>query len=104
MSKPVRSDADAKAELASAVKWYDEQRLGLGEKFLNSVRDCVERIGRSPGTFPLTPRQPEELGIRSARVARFPYSVVFIELTAEIRVLAFAHERRRPFYWRGRAP
>jgi hypothetical protein len=28
-----------------------------------------------------------------------PYSVAFIELASAIRVVAIAHERRRPGYW-----
>jgi len=33
---------------------------------------------------------------------RFPYVVVFIELDAEIRILAIAHMSREPGFWRGR--
>jgi hypothetical protein len=37
--------------------------------------------------------------LRRARVRRFPHAVVFIELSNEIHVVAFAHLRRRPLYW-----
>ncbi|HWU89339.1 MAG TPA: hypothetical protein VN253_18885 [Kofleriaceae bacterium] len=33
---------------------------------------------------------------------RFPYSVYFIELPTRFRILAFAHARRKPFYWKDR--
>jgi len=33
---------------------------------------------------------------------RFPYLVVFRETTSEIEVVAVAHGRRRPGYWRER--
>jgi hypothetical protein len=33
---------------------------------------------------------------------RFPYSIVFIELEDELRVLAIAHGSRQPGYWRAR--
>jgi hypothetical protein len=29
---------------------------------------------------------------------RFPYHIVYLDLSAEIRVLAIAHDRRRPTY------
>ena len=45
---------------------------------------------------------PQELGVLRVRLRRFPYQVVFIELKKYIRVLAVAHERRRPGYWRER--
>jgi hypothetical protein len=41
--------------------------------------------------------------VRRALVGpRFPYSVVYLEDEDEIWVLAVAHAKRRPGYWRGR--
>ncbi|MCP4594404.1 MAG: hypothetical protein GY842_27045 [bacterium] len=37
--------------------------------------------------------------VRRASLSRFPYALVFIELDEEIRVLAVAHDKRRPGYW-----
>jgi len=36
------------------------------------------------------------------RVARFPYAVLYSIVGDQIRVMAVAHDRRRPFYWSGR--
>jgi hypothetical protein len=36
------------------------------------------------------------------RVARFPYAVLYSIVGERIRVIAVAHDRRRPFYWSGR--
>ena len=41
-------------------------------------------------------------GIRRIFVDRFPYSIVFVQRDDEIEVLAFAHRKRRPGYWRNR--
>ena len=49
-------------------------------------------IGSPPGIEPT-------LGIKRIFVKRFPFSVYFIELPTRFRVLAFAHGKRRPFYW-----
>jgi hypothetical protein len=35
-------------------------------------------------------------------VRRFPYVVVFVMLDDDIRVVAVAHAKRRPAYWKGR--
>lgn len=59
-------------------------------------------IARSPGRFPLYPRVAPELRVRRAAARRFPYSIAFIELPTVVRILAIAHERRRPGYWVGR--
>ena len=37
--------------------------------------------------------------VRRARVAGFPYSVAFVELEHELRVIAIAHDKRKPGYW-----
>jgi hypothetical protein len=33
---------------------------------------------------------------------RFPFGVVYREMTKEVRVLAVMHQRRRPGYWKAR--
>ncbi len=35
---------------------------------------------------------------------RLPYSIVYVEETNRIRVVAFPHHKRRPGYWRNRLP
>ncbi|MFB3820344.1 MAG: type II toxin-antitoxin system RelE/ParE family toxin, partial [Candidatus Methylomirabilales bacterium] len=39
---------------------------------------------------------------RRVVVARFPYSIVYREDAESIVIVAVAHQRRRPGYWRGR--
>lgn len=39
---------------------------------------------------------------RRMPLRRFPYSIVYLLLPEEIRVIAIAHQRRKPGYWRGR--
>ena len=45
---------------------------------------------------------PEGLGVRRVAVSRFPYYVAYLVTDYQIHVLAIAHDRRRPVYWRGR--
>ncbi len=40
--------------------------------------------------------------IRSFALRRFPYSIVYRALEAEVRILAIAHQRRRPGFWNKR--
>jgi toxin ParE1/3/4 len=35
-------------------------------------------------------------------MVRFPYSVIYSLLEDDVLVVAVAHHRRRPFYWRDR--
>jgi toxin ParE1/3/4 len=38
---------------------------------------------------------------RRLPVGGFPYYVIFEELSDRVEILAIAHNRRRPGYWRG---
>ena len=41
--------------------------------------------------------------VRSRRVAGFPYRLVYLVQPTELVVLALAHDKRLPGYWRERA-
>jgi plasmid stabilization system protein ParE len=100
--KSVRVEPEAKEELAAAATWYEERRDGLGVELLAEVDAVFTAISGNPSRFPLYPRVAPDLAVRRASARRFPYSIAFIELSTAIRVLAVAHERRRPGYWVGR--
>ena len=103
MPRPLRIDAEAEEELAEAVTWYEQRQKGLGREFLIAIGEATERIRETPQQAGRVPGVPEHVPVRRMLVRRFPYSVVFLELPAEIRVLAFAHAKRRPGYWRERS-
>lgn len=100
--KPVRFDDEAEEELFQAASWYEGQRESLGFEFLGEVRAAQARVRAAPRTFGLVTSVPAELRARRCPVGRFPYALVFIELADEVRVLAVAHNRRRPGYWKER--
>lgn len=41
--------------------------------------------------------------VRRLPLRRFPYSIVYYVRDSEIRVLAIAHQSRKPGFWRGRS-
>jgi toxin ParE1/3/4 len=99
----IRTEPDASAELAQAANWYERQREGLGIEFLESIDAALELIARFPHAGSAVPDVPEELRVRRVPVQRFPFHVIYLELADVIRVLAFAHDRRKPGYWHSRA-
>ena len=98
MSSRVRFGPEAVAELHEAARWYEQRRAGIGLAFLAAVEEVVDGIGRWPESGSPVP-ESKRLGIRRTRLARFPYHVVHLVSEDEIRVLAIAHDRRRPGYW-----
>jgi len=98
----VRFEDDAEAEFRAAARWYEGRRERLGLEFLDAVDATIAQIGRLPNAGTLVKRLPPDLLVRRAPVKRFPYHVVYLETESTIRVLAIAHDRRKPDYWKDR--
>ena len=79
MKLPLRISQEADAEMADAVRWYEEHRLGLGGEFLAAVDAAVARIEANQRIGSRTLGVDDE-DIRRIFVRRFPYHVVYIEL------------------------
>lgn len=71
MASPLRFEAEAERELDDAALTYDEQRPGLGRRFLNEVAVTTERIRQFPGAGPPVKHVPADLGVRQASVKGF---------------------------------
>ena len=100
--KPVRLSPEAVTELAEAAVWYEDRQPGLAIKFLEEADQAQDAIRSHPFSFPKLVGPVPDLEIRRALLPRFPYALVFLELTGEIRILAVAHTKRHPNYWLNR--
>jgi len=98
----IRLEAEAASELEASAVWYEENRAGLGERFLDAIDLTRSQIAPWPHSGSPVPGVASDLTVRRVPVGRFPFHVVYLELADEIRVLAFAHDRRLPGYWRSR--
>jgi len=52
---PIELHPEARAELRSAVLWYEERRIGLGNEFVTEISAALNRIASAPETFPRWP-------------------------------------------------
>lgn len=93
---------EAEQELVEAERWYEVQRPGLGGEFRHAVEEAVARLLEAPHSAPRLLSAPEAVGARQIFVKRFPDRIVFIEEGDALWILAFAHQRHRPGYWRDR--
>lgn len=87
----------AQWELTTAIRYYDQQRVGLGWNFYLEVQAAVQRMQQFPEAYPALGE-----GFRRCLVKRFPYSVMYTLRDNSILIVAVAHQRREPDYWRGR--
>ena len=95
----IRFRPAAARELVADYRRYERDYPGRGRRFVDAVDRVLDAIAESPGRFPLL----FEPDLRSAKVHRFPYRVVFLVLDGNIDVIAVAHSKRTPAYWRRRA-
>ena len=93
----LRFNAAAEAELEAAADWYEQRRPGLGARFVTAVDVTIAAVLEAPR------RHRQVAGTGRALTPRFPYVIVYRELSAEeIEIVAVAHVKRRPGYWSDR--
>ena len=88
---------EARDEFLAAAAYYDAAVPGLGNRFLVAVRRATDLVLTHP-----TSGTPRSSGARRTLVTGFPYDVVYQVRESVVEVLAVAHQRRRPGYWRER--
>lgn len=88
---------EAAAEVNEAAQYYEERAFGLGLSFLAELEEVVEQIVANPEACQLIGH-----GVRRKLLRRFPYSLLYVVEPESIRVMAVAHHKRRPRYWRYR--
>lgn len=90
--------AEAERELIEGARFYaDQSGNELGLAFIAEFERCV-------GLLRLQPKLGAQWRGANRRMPlrRFPYSVIYALLVDEVRILAIAHQRRKPGYWRDR--
>lgn len=63
---------DAKDDAFQAVKWYDKQKTGLGNLFIEYLNDTLKKIEALPTGYKKIYRQ-----VRQAALKKFPYVVLY---------------------------
>jgi toxin ParE1/3/4 len=96
-SKPYRLHPEAWDEIEGADQWYLERSVDASTGFITSVSDALDMISDAPE------RWPKYLhGTRRLVLQRFPFSIVYLVEPKIVNVVAIAHSKRRPGYWRRR--
>jgi hypothetical protein len=91
--------SEASDELAAAVAYYDELGPGLGDRLLDAVETALVHIEQWPEAS-----QAISANTRRCLLAPFPYGLIYAIEDDGLIVIAIAHLRRKPGYWRDRLP
>jgi plasmid stabilization system protein ParE len=94
-SAAVRFHPAAAQEVESTYGWYAARSPEAAHGFREELRRAIDAVAASPRTWP-------RYGGRARRYVfpRYPFSLVYILRNETVEIVAVAHGRRRPGYWR----
>jgi toxin ParE1/3/4 len=86
-------------EARVARRWYARRSASAAHHFFAELEHGVAQITAAPQQWPTYLG-----GTRVYRLRRFPYLIVYREVVGAVQVIAVAHSRQKPGYWRKRLP
>ncbi|MGA7218021.1 MAG: type II toxin-antitoxin system RelE/ParE family toxin [Candidatus Sulfotelmatobacter sp.] len=96
-SSTFRFHPEARDEFRDAARWYRARDGRASSEFRvavsNAIRVIVEASHRCPKYLH---------GTRRFVMQRFPFSVVYLDDPELITIIAIAHSKRKPGYWKDR--
>jgi len=97
MTIPLAYRLKARDDIDRAYAHYKQQKPGLGERFLNALRDVLDRIADNAELYGVVYQD-----VRAATLRRFPYVVYYRIEPARVLVLAVQHGRGHSRQWGSR--
>jgi hypothetical protein len=95
--KPVVFHPEAQAEFLAAQDYYEQCVAGLGFDYRAEVQGALDVVAAAPQRLAVYSH-----GTQAYFVHRFPFAVIYLDLPDKVWVVAIAHLRRRPGYWKDR--
>ena len=84
-------------EMIDSARYYENRLPGLGADFKSEVDRSLELLNENPDIGAVV-----EAPYRRLLLDRFPFGIIYRTRESTLRILAVAHQRRRPGYWKGR--
>ncbi|MDF1489257.1 type II toxin-antitoxin system RelE/ParE family toxin [Tessaracoccus caeni] len=100
MTREAYFHSEALQELYAAIDWYDEQAMGLGDRFEVAVNDAMETLRTWPTAGHAWSAADDAVRVFGLR--GFNQSLVYVVADNRLTVLAVAHQARQPGYWEDR--
>ena len=97
MTRDLILHPEAEDEVLQTLEWYAERSALAARAFVYELNGVINRAARSPESG------PRMFGnIRRIVFPNFPFDLVFRQQGKVIEIVAVAHHRRRPLYWKNR--
>ncbi len=95
--KPLIVEEEAELEIANSVAFYEERKSGLGLDFEAAAQRALKTIATAPERW-----ASGKHGTQRYVMTRFPFIIHYLDMPDKLWVVAFAHARRKPNYWKKR--
>lgn len=84
----------AQRDFTGGLRWYRKRSDWAAESFAEEVNNAITRILQDPAS-----NRQIRPNVRTIRVKRYPYSLIYLIYPGTIIIVAIAHDKRRPGYW-----
>lgn len=100
MSYRLIIDPAARLDIIESIRWYNEQKPGLGQLYYNSVKQTMKLIKKGPLMFQLRYKM-----LHMAPLEKFPFMILYQVDQAKnlVAVAAVLHTSRNPKIWEERS-
>lgn len=96
--KPVKVEPEVEREITKAIDYVETDPPGRGDELYEFTREAFEFIAR----FPKAGGRFGQTRFRKHILKKYKYVIVYEELEDWVRIVAFAHPRRGPDFWKSR--
>jgi len=88
---------EAVRELRAAFLWYYDRNPIVAQSFQVETEDAIELVLEDP-------RRWQKWGTTERKYVypHFPFNLIYRENSGDVEVLAIAHQKRKPGYWKKR--
>lgn len=97
MTHEVIVHSEAETEILEVLDWYADRSALAARAFVHELNVVIARAAQSPETWPKVYG-----GARRIVFPHFPFNLVFRMAGDVVEIVAVAHQRRRPLYWKNR--
>jgi len=96
-SKPFRFHPEAKEEFRDAIRWYRARSVIASVDFRTTASAAIRNVVQAPQSWPRYLH-----GTRRFVLHRFPFAVIYLDDPDVVTIIAVAHGKRKPGYWKHR--
>jgi plasmid stabilization system protein ParE len=97
MTREVIVLSEAETEILQALDWYNERSVLAARAFVHELNGVLVRVARAPEIWPRVFRDARRMVF-----PHFPFTLVYRNYGDTIEIIAVAHQRRLPLYWKNR--